>query len=506
MSGIGYGYLRELFVPSLPYLARPAQIRPVTRVERMGDCIAVPAHVAPRDNNPVTHLLFALKHEGTNLQVLSEVMPKLDPGALLDEARRSPTGSYIRLACYLWEKFAGKELSGIPDIGGPTVNVFDPEKYITMAAPRDPRWRVSFNGLGSIGYCPSVEKTDAICRAIDSDILGRTNKFIAGLDEGMMDRALSWAYLHETESTYAIERELPSEDKSRAFMEILHQAHEGRLLSEDYLVELQNSIISNPYGRDASFRTEQNWLRGGTVRGAAGITYLPPPPAIVGELMDGLMTMSRSGAKAIDPIVMASIVSFGFVFIHPFMDGNGRLSRFLFHCALCNSGRLSKGLLLPVSVAMKNDEPGYLKALQSYSKPIRERWSVRWIDGDRYDFKLNCGDSIYRYWDATDCVEFGFRVSERALDEELLNETKFLERYDRIIKAVNDRFDVQGKDLSTLVICCLDNGGELSKNRRKQYALQVQPQVFDFIETLAKDSHSADKDGGGAAGNPRPKG
>lgn len=494
MSYVGYEYLRQTFSLSAFRPSRPAQIRSVTRIERLEDGIAVPRHVAPGTNEPIAHLLFALKHEGTNLQILSELMPKLDPGDLISELRQAPTGNYTRLACYLWERFTGNELAGAPEVNGPTVEVFDSDRYITMSAQRDLRWRVAFNGLGSFDYCAIVEKTDAIRQAIDSNILGRANEFIASLDKGMMDRALTWAYLHETESTYAIERETPSEDKSRAFMSILHQAHDGRPLSEDYLVELQNSIISNPYGRDASFRTEQNWLRGGTIRGAAGITYLPPPPGMVPEMMAGLIEFSKSSPKKIDPIIAASILSFGFVFIHPFMDGNGRLSRFLFHYALCRSGRLEKGLLLPVSVAMKNNEADYLKVLQAYSRQARDRWTVRWIDDDRYDLKLNGNESIYRYWDATSCVEFGFKMAEHALNKELLNETRFLERYDRIEKAVNDRFDVPSKDLSTLIVCCLDNDGVISNNRRKRFALQIQGEVFDLIEELAREPLAAENE------------
>lgn len=41
---------------------------------------------------------------------------------------------------------------------------------------------------------------------------------------------------------------------------MLRQAHEGRLLTEDYLVELQNSIVSNPFDKAVAFRHEQNHL------------------------------------------------------------------------------------------------------------------------------------------------------------------------------------------------------------------------------------------------------
>lgn len=54
-----------------------------------------------------------------------------------------------------------------------------------------------------------------------------------------------------------------------------------------------------------------------------------------------------------------------------FMDGNGRLSRFLFHKVVCGHGLLPNGLVLPVSVAMKRHEERYLQVLQTFSRPAR---------------------------------------------------------------------------------------------------------------------------------------
>ena len=76
-------------------------------------------------------------------------------------------------------------------------------------------------------------------------MLGRTRQFIESLGAEMMDCALAWTYLHETDSSFAIEKEAPSEDKARRFVELLQQAHDPRPLSEQYLVELQNAVISN---------------------------------------------------------------------------------------------------------------------------------------------------------------------------------------------------------------------------------------------------------------------
>lgn len=490
MSTVGYEFLRHALGLTGFEIARPAAVRPVTRVMRTEGLLAVPAHVAPRGDDALDHLLFALKHEGVNLQLLVQAIKFIPPGRLREEIDRTPNGQYIRIACCLWETFTGQHLGGRPEIGVGYVDLFDPARYITGPARRDRRWRVNFNGLGSSLYCVTVERTPAIEAALASDILGRTEAFVDSLGPAMTDRALAWAYLHETQDSYAIENETPSEDKANAFIRLLHQAHEGRALTEDYLAELQSSTVSNPLDKAAQFRTEQNWLRG-PGRGASGVTYVPPPPDLAAALMDEWMAFANNAPRLIDPIVAASIASFGFVFIHPFMDGNGRLSRFLFHKALCTSGKLDKGLLLPVSVAMKRHETDYLAALQSYSRQVRERVLVTWIDDAEYAFDFRCDDAIFRYWDATACVEFGLRMAAQALDVELRQETRFLARYDAVMRTVNERIDLRGSDLGTLVVACLENQGVVSRKLRKRLAQRVPESAFGFIEVAVRDALAA---------------
>lgn len=489
---LGYEFVREsLGLQAVPP-RRPALLKPVTRIEPGDSFIGIPRHVAPQTADPLAHLLFALKHEGTQLQILAQALPRVDPGALVAELRRAPSGGYIRILCSLWERFTGRELSDLPAVSGPTVPVFDPARHVTGPDRRDARWRVAFNGLGSLRWCATVERTPWLDKAMASDVLGRTQAFIAALGGGMMDRALGWAYLHETEDSFAIERETPTEDRARTFIALLQQAHDGRDLSEDYLVELQNSALSNPYDKAVQFRTGQNWLRS-AARGAAGVSYVPPPPELVPELMDDLMAFANAAPTRIDPIVAAAIASFGLVFIHPFMDGNGRLSRFLFHQALCSSGRLPQGMLLPVSVAMKRHEDEYLAVLQRYSRPVREFWNVRWIDEGEYDLQFRGDTGLYRYWDATACVEFGYRMAEQALEVDLRQETEFLARYDAVAKAVGERFDVRGNDLATLILSCLDQGGTVSKHRRKQFQGRVPEGLFEAIEKATLKALSASR-------------
>lgn len=135
---------------------------------------------------------------------------------------------------------------------------------------------------------------------------------------------------------------------------------------------------------------------------------------------------------------------------------------------------------------MKRDEGRYLATLQAFSKPVRDFWNVLWIDYGNLSFDFAGHPAIYRYWDATPAVTFTLEMAQRALEIELQQETLFLERFDKIVAAVNEHYDVRGSDLANLVMMCLTNGGVMSKNRRKQYQHTVTEEVFDFIEQQAQ--------------------
>ena len=481
MSYVGYEWIRQQLKLQVFPIRRPARVSPVSRLAVEDNALRVPAAVAPQGDSLLAHLLFAVKHEGINLQVLAQCLPKLAAHEMLAAVMAQPSGRYVRILGFLWEAFSQQLLAEELLVTGPTVAVFDPKRYICGPDQRCARWRVNFNGLGNTGYCVTVERTPEITELLAQNILEKANAFACGLSQQTLDRAMSWAYLHETQSSFAIEHEQPLQDKAQAFVQLLRQAHEPRLLDESYLVALQNLCITNPLDKAVFYRHQQNWLQG-PLRGAMGVTYVPPEPSEVRLLMAELLKLANHWHGQVEPLVAASVLSFAFVFIHPFMDGNGRLSRFLYHYMLAQSGQLRKGLLLPVSVAMKRNEDAYLQALQSFSVPMREQWQVHWLGDENYTFDLLGEYSLYRYWDATECVLFGLRMAQQALEQDLYEETRFLQAFDRIYRAIDQRFDVRGKDLSVLVIGALQNQGKVSNNRRRQFQDSVQPQVFDAIE------------------------
>lgn len=399
----------------------------------------------------------------------------------------------MRRACYLYEALTGNMLEGRRVTAGAYVDLHDRDRFVTSdAGTRSAKWRLRDNGLGPAGeFSPIVRRTRRLDEYMSRDLFVALDAFSQRARElGLLDRALDWAYLAETQKSFEIERETPSPDKQHRFVELLAQAHKRRPLDEPYLVELQNAAISNPFDLAPGYRTQQNDLvRGG--HGAPAVRYVPPPPAMVHPLMDALAVFANSD-RLVNPVVKASPVSFGFVFVHPFMDGNGRLSRFLFHHALWRAGVLDNGLLLPVSVVMKNNERGYLAALESFSLPARRAWDVTCVAPDDCQADFRGNGLMYSHFDATRQVEFGFECAWAAIDEHLDREVDFLARFDRIREHIDARHDVRGTVLQHLIVSALQHGGTISRNLRRKYADLVPPTVFDAVELEAGASLQAD--------------
>ena len=77
----------------------------------------------------------------------------------------------------------------------------------------------------------------------------------------------------------------------------------------------------------AGYRNDQVYIR--TAR------HVPPPKEAVRDAMPGFFDLLRDEEH---PAVRIALGHFVFVFIHPYMDGNGRMARFLMNAMLCTAG------------------------------------------------------------------------------------------------------------------------------------------------------------------------
>lgn len=488
---IGYEYLLSRIPLRMPPLDRPAQVRPVTRVERMPDLLAVPRHVAPAAGASVLeHVLFALKHEGTRLDILHEALKLVPADELVRALTARRSGAYLRRAAFIWEKANGQSLP-LPwdSTSGNYVDFFEPGRYYTGPPwERNRKYRVNFNGIGPYEFCPVVARNAALEQRGQA-VLERLRAWVSDpRNHGVLDRVMSWAYLSETRDSYAIENETPAPDKERAFLQAMEQLRDQRPLSVEYLVDLQNLVITSAIKQEQAFRHEQNWLqRGG--HGALAVRYLPPPPAEVASLMDGLMRMANAREGNVPPLVKAALVSFGFVFVHPFMDGNGRLSRLLAHHSLSFLGALptvnGNPAILPLSVAMKRHEADYLAALESFSRPARQLWDITYIADNEFVFDFRSSPLVYAHWNGEAAAEFVTRCAEQALEQSLVDETAFLQAYDRAYEQIDREFDLPNRTVNLLIQWIRQNNGRMPERRRNATELLLlKPQQIERIEAI----------------------
>ena len=490
MSDIGYAWmLNALQAPD--FLGpRRARLASVSRIERLEDGLLLVPHKLAPGSTLLQHALFAIKHEGVRLDLLMGALRQVPPQELAALVHATPNGVYVRKLGHLWERWHRQRLPGLEHlkVASAYAPLFDPEDCFVGPTQRDSRWRIEFNGLGDLDFCPVVHKTPGLRDRMARDTLGQARQFAESVGTTMLERALAWAYLSETEGSFAIEGEAPTQDKAARYAALLRQAHQRQPLTEDLLVALQNATITNPLDQAVQFRTRQNRLQRDRP-GAAGITYVPPAPDLAVELMKGLMRLGNNRPAGLDALVHAAVVSFAFVFIHPFMDGNGRLSRFLIHHCLGQSGLLPPQFLLPVSVAMKRHETDYLQALTSFSKPARQLCQVTWAGDEHYLYDWTQGADVwFRYMDLTDAVAFTLDMAQAALDIHMRQEVAFLALYDRVKHHIDARYDLRGSDLATLIVTIFQNGGALSNNRRKRYADRVQPDVLDAIQEAVRQA------------------
>jgi hypothetical protein len=111
--------------------------------------------------------------------------------------------------------------------------------------------------------------------------------------------------------------------------------------------------------RDSDYRRSQNYVGQTVAWQRERVYYAAPKPTELPDMMAGMEAAHRRmPGGEVHPVVHAAVTPFGFVFMHPFEDGNGRIHRFLIHNILAKRGFTPKGMMFPVSAAMFRDPYG----------------------------------------------------------------------------------------------------------------------------------------------------
>ena len=291
---------------------------------------------------------------------------------------------------------------------------------------------------------------------------------VSGVTPAVLERAVQYLFLKETQSSFAIEGEAPSPDRSRRFVQALQSAGSFDTSSKDAFIRLQKAIVEARFALE-DWRSVQNYIGSVAHDYSLVVHYVCPKPSDLPSLMGGWMrSLERIGTGEVNPMCVATIAGFGFVYLHPFEDGNGRLHRFLIHHSLAKLGLTPKGVLFPVSAAMLRNRAVYDQALESLSGKV-DRLIEYTLDDAGHMTVAGETALLYRYPDLTVQTEYLFRVVADTIATDMRMEFGFLERYDQAMEAVDGIVQMPGVRASLLVRLILQNHGKLSKAKRGQF-------------------------------------
>lgn len=438
------------------------------------------------DAGPLEHIAFSLKHEGMNLEIIKACFEHIKAHEVEKYVASQPTGKYARMIWYLYESLTSAVLKIVNIDKGSYVYLLNPKHYYTAKPIKQLRYRIYDNLLGNFTWCPFVRRTPLLEQFEKKQINVMAQDVLKKYPHNIQQRATSYMYIKETRSSYALEHEQPSTSRMDRFIKLLSNADKIKHLNKPILVELQNNIVE-PRFANHDYRSTQNYI-GEDVIGEHIIHYISPKPSDVPVLMNGLLaSMDRMLASKVSPVIIAAAISFGFVYIHPFDDGNGRLHRFIIHYLLRITEFIKSNTIIPISATMLNDRKAYDDALECFSKPLLLVLSDYNIDASgRLSIQQGTLD-YYQYIDCTSMAEFLFSCLETTITTQLPQELLFLVSYDKTKHALQNIVDMPDNKIDLVIKLILQNKGHLASSKRtKLFSMLTDKEIADMEHAVQK--------------------
>ncbi len=414
------------------------------------------------------HLVFALKYEGIDLAVLKALFAQIKSKQIEDIVRSEPTGYFSRRIWFLYEWLMETQLNLADIKKGNYVPVIDEKLQYPGPARISKRHRVRNNLPGIQAFCPLIRRTDKIDKFIAMNLAQAVKDHVGETHGDLLRRAAAFLLIKDSKASYKIEGETPPHKRIERWGRIIGDAGK-RNLSVAELEYLQSVVIGDNRFTKLGCRTEEGFI-GEHDR----INRTPIPVHIsarhtdLNSLLSGLLETNQLLMNSkYDAVLAATLIAFGFVFIHPFEDGNGRIHRYLFHHVLVKNGFISNGWMFPVSAIILDRLEDYVITLENYSKPRLEL--IDWRSSEKGNVEiLNATIDLYRYFDATKQAEFFFECVEETINKTLPEEVDYLRKHNLLVNHIKNEIEMPDSLVDLLIRFLNQNNGTLSKRARNR--------------------------------------
>jgi len=372
----------------------------------------------------------------------------------------------------------------IPDLDkGNFVFLIDEDlQYTSSISTNSSRHRIKNNLAGTVDFCPLIFKTEKLENYIAKNSTENINTVVNGFRKEVLLRTSSFLLLKDSKASFSIEGETPTQNRAIRWGKAIGQAG-SKALSKEELYRLQQIVIENSRFIEMGYRTE-----GGFVGEHDRTTGEPIPEHIsakqddVEQLMNGLIiTAHHMESIGFHPILTATKIAFGFVFIHPFVDGNGRIHRYLIHHLLASMKYSPQGIIFPISATILERIDDYRKVLENYSHPILD--FIEWEKTKSNNVNvLNDTIDYYRYFDATPQAEFLFECVDTTIHKTIPEEVAYLQKYDEMKLWLDDHFQMPDNMVALLIRFLEQNNGTLSKRAQENEFVGLNNEEVKNIE------------------------
>lgn len=411
------------------------------------------------------HLVFALKREGVDLAVLKRLFGATGPAPIAALMRATPTGRYARRIWFLYEWLTGDRLD-LPDATkGSYFPVVDETIQFAVPGPTSSRHRVRNNLPGTPEFCPMVFRTQVLADFLAMDLSRRARQVIAQVPRHLLARTAAFLLLEDSKSSYAIEGDRAPQDRIQRWGRAIGQSGKQGL-DLDELLRLQRMVIGDARFVRLGLRTE-----GGYIGERDRDTQMPLPDHIsarhddLRSLIAGMVAFDEGPAQSLDAVIAATLLAFGFLYIHPFEDGNGRLHRYLIHHVLARRGFNPPDVVFPVSSAILDQIDAYRRVLEDYSRRLTP--VIEWEPTESGNVRvLSDTSDFYRFFDATAQAEFLYACVRKTIEFDLPNEADFFRRYDLFRDRIERVVDMPDSTIDLLFNFLHHNDGRLSGRAR----------------------------------------
>ncbi|MCR4705922.1 MAG: Fic family protein [Lachnospiraceae bacterium] len=153
----------------------------------------------------------------------------------------------------------------------------------------------------------------------------------------------------------------------RDVLNTIHKNYDFIPIKANYFLQLHRDLykfISNVDG--GVFKTEDNIIQEEDESGNKKVRFRPVPAWETPESVDALCEAFRDAKSEVDPLILNCMFIFDFLCIHPFNDGNGRMSRLLTLLLLYQSDFIV-GKYISIEKIIEESKETYYEALQDSS-------------------------------------------------------------------------------------------------------------------------------------------